>query len=66
MKIPSKFIPASPDVSRSRDQWNEYFHTILHQMLDYEQSETAATKNIKLAASLADVALEELEKRWTG
>jgi hypothetical protein len=56
-------VEASAGVAKER--WVAIFDTILHVMLDYEMRPEAARKQVSLCAELADVALDEIERRWT-
>lgn len=58
--------PPLIEVARARSEWMQSFDTILLAMLDPEAPRENAERRIRECAMLADVALEEIERRWFG
>lgn len=57
-------MPTRERMGRSRRQWLDTFDTLILALVDSDTTPNQAEAKIRNAAALADVALEEIERRW--
>jgi hypothetical protein len=64
---PAPKAPASTgaDVAESAARWRSFYECLMVQLFDYEMSRETCAKQIALCSEMADLALEEYERRWT-
>jgi hypothetical protein len=55
---------AQSELSTAEELWRMYFDSILHACIDYELSEEKALHRVRIAARLADEALDLHQERW--
>lgn len=53
------------EVNSAASEWDGYFDALIRCLVDFDSDKRNAEAHIRMAAELADVCLEERQKRWT-